>query len=170
MTTETVKKTDDGMMFVLDMTATPSGGPREHDMLVEGVVRTIKFVPGKPNKMPREIAVKFLKISTAFKLTDANGTVLPWRGVPKQPDELQAGEKLKLAPDETIANFHDLHDQALWLRAVEFPGGEKVAESGDREAMIALIVTALAERKKINSVNEANPDEWTPPADDEDAA
>lgn len=171
MTTETVKKpADAGVMYVIDMTATPNSGPREHDMMVDGVVRSIKFVPGKPYKMPREVAVKFLRISTAFKLTDADGNVLAWRGVPKQPDELQAGEKLRLAPDETVANYNDLHDEALWLRAVSLPGGEKVTKDGSREDVIAFIIGAIAERKKLNSVNEANPDEWTPPADSEEDA
>ncbi|TIW14897.1 MAG: hypothetical protein E5V70_05250 [Mesorhizobium sp.] len=90
MTTETVKKpADAGVMYVIDMTATPNSGPREHDMMVDGVVRSIKFVPGKPYKMPREVAVKFLRISTAFKLTDADGNVLAWPGARRDGRQLQ---------------------------------------------------------------------------------
>lgn len=155
-------------MHVIDMTALPGQDDREHQILVDGVARTFKFKAGKPTALPPEIAVKFLKTDT-FKLTDEKGTVLPWRGVPRQPDELQAGEKLILKPEEVVANLDELHDDALWLRVAQLPGGEK-ANREDRDAMISYIITTTEARKKANTVNEADPDSFTPEAEADDFA
>lgn len=161
---------DAAKMYVMDLTALPGHPPREHEMVVDGITRPFKFHAGKPLELPTEIAVKFLKHSTTFKLTDKLGNVQEWRGAPKQPEDLQAGERLRLGPDETVARYAELTDDALFVRVCQMPGGEAVARSSDRAAIITFIMDATAARKKANSVSEADPDSFIPEPEFEDAA
>src|SRR5712692_9327118 len=90
-------------LFVLDTTATLASGPRTHEMIVDGAVKPFTFEPSKPLPLDPAVALKFLK-HAAFQLTDENGAPKEYRRRPKQPDELEAGEALILADEQTVAN------------------------------------------------------------------
>lgn len=162
-------------VLVLDTTATPESGPRKHELIVQGAVKTFTFDPGKPTGLPPEIAAKFLR-HEAFKLVNAKGEVQEYRRRPKQPDELEAGETIELSENETIAHFDELSSAALFQRALEMPGGEKFARSEkkpDRAEMIAFIKSHVAARAKANQSRERDigADEFVPELEpDEEAA
>jgi hypothetical protein len=158
-------------MRVLDTTAVD--GPRIHDMDVKGAIRKFKFEPGVGTEMPATVAAKFLK-HAAFTLVDENGNALKYERAPKQPEELQAGETLVLAPHETVARFDELSSRALVQRCAEIPLGEKfaLAEKLDRPGMIAFLVDAAAiKRKKNPATSDVASDEFIPePATGDEAA
>lgn len=161
-------------MLVLDATAIPGGGPREHQQLVGGVLTTFTFQPGKPLELAYEIAVKFLRHGpAAFRLVDAEGKVLEYKTRPRQPEELGAGEHLVLAPEETVARYDELSNTALMARALELPMGEAFAKAQDkldRGKLIAFIRDAKLAIKKANTVNEADKDAFVPEVDDDELA
>jgi hypothetical protein len=136
-------------MRVLDTTATPEFPKRVHEMIVDRILKSFTFEHGKGLEMPREIALKFLKWE-AFKLVDAKGNVLDYQRRPKQPEELQAGEALTLADNETVARYDELSNGALQARVLELPGGEQFAVNPSRDAIIRFIV---AHKQKIAATN-----------------
>lgn len=157
------------VMLVLDTTA--RDGIRTHEMIVQGVVRSFNFEVGKGLPLPTTTAVKFLK-HDAFKLVDEKGEVLEWQRRPKQPNELGAGETLKLADNETIARVDELSNGALLRRALELPLGEKFSTGSDRQEMIAfLVAVSVAANKSRAARPENGPNEFTPAEElDEEAA
>lgn len=159
------------LMHVLDLSATPTSGKREHEIMVDGLMRVISFEPSKPTPLQPHIAIKFLKFPESFKLTDEAGELLPFQNTPKQPHELQAGERFKLDRESTIARYDELHTPALQIRVLQMDGGEVFRDSRDRQAMIAFIITKTEEKLK-KSVGREDPlgiDEWMPPAENNDA-
>lgn len=161
------------ILYVLDTTATHDSGPRTHEQIVDGAVQPFKFEFGKPVPMPPAIALKFLR-HDGFKLTDERGNVREFRRPPRQPNELQAGEKFALGSEETVARYDELSTPALQHRVLEMPGGEQFAQTPVRAEMIKFIVDAKA---KENQRRQATPEQMaTDPAalelefDDEMAA
>ena len=158
-------------LYVLDTTAKPGRGTREHQMIVDGHIKTFKFEPGIPSELPFPVAIKFLKIAE-FIRSDAEGNPQPYQRQPKQPHEMGAGEKFELKDDQTVASYHELSNMALLQRALELPRGELVAR--DRKSLIDFIVTTAVERRKANtekaSSGKASDVELAeiPPIDDED--
>jgi hypothetical protein len=157
------------VLHVLDTTATHDGPPREHAMTLEGgITRNYRFTAGKPTELPWEIALKFLK-HDAFRLTDADGNLIPWRGTPRQPEDLAAGERFHLADDEVVARYDELTTQALQMRCAQMPSGESIARARDRDAMIAFIVERTMKRRLENSMQEnTDPDSFMPPPESDD--
>jgi hypothetical protein len=160
---------------VLDLTATAESGPRTHEQIVNGAKRQFTFKPGEPLELPIEIAVKFLKHAEAFKLVNAEGEIVPYNRQPKQPEDLQAGETLALAENETIARFDELSTAALVQRVMELPGGEQFAQSEtkpERSALVAFLIDAVKQKRKGNQAPkpDVGPDEFVPDAEIEDAA
>jgi hypothetical protein len=143
--------------FVLDTTAIPGKGSRDHAMIVLGLHKSFKFEPGIPLEMPIEIAIKFLR-HDAFKLTDKDGNPLPYHRQPRQPDELGAGEKLELNDHQTVADYGELTNMALLQRALELPGGEMLKDKGDRQSLTDFIIRATVARRKLNASKEADRD------------
>jgi hypothetical protein len=177
-TTETVKTKPaaksaiPATFYVLDTTAIPGGGKRAHEMMVDGVLKTFEFEPGKGLEMDRFVALKFLNID-AFKRVDEKGNLLPFRRPPKQPHELGAGEQFKLADEETVAHFDELSTPALQHRVTAMPGGELFAQAGSRSDMIAFIVAAkkAAAKANISTSSDMGRDDFLPAPDfDEEAA
>lgn len=162
-------------ILVLDTTATPAGGPRIHEQLVNGQVRQFTFKPGEPLEMPIEVAVKFLRFP-AFLRVNEKGEPIAYTRQPKQPEELQAGEQIELSEHETIARFDEITSKALLQRAMELPGGERFAAAGesgpDREAMIAFLVEKAKERRKANiaAKPDIGADEFFPEPEEMEAA
>jgi hypothetical protein len=142
------------MLHVVDTTAQPGQPPRVHEMPVAGIATPFSFEHGKPLPMPHAVALRFLRHET-FVLTDADGKPLPFQRRPKQPEELQAGEQLKLADDEVVARYEELSTIALQTRVLELPGSEHfAAERPDRKAMIAFLQNAKAEAKARTASSE----------------
>lgn len=168
-------------LFVLDTTAQPDStdsqgktlpGARHHQMPVDGILKTFIFEHGKPLEMPRAIALKFLK-HDGWKLTDKDGNLKTFRRPPKQPHELQAGEQLVVANDETVARYDELSTNALQHRVLEMVGGEKFAGSSpNRDAMIDFIVAAKVAAAKLNTSKkpDVGRDEFVPDADLDEVA
>lgn len=158
--------------LVLDTTARPDIA-RTHELIIDGIPRPFTFHYGKPLELEVAIAVKFLK-HEGFKRVDADGNVIPFKRAPKQPDELQAGETLHIAVDETIARFDELTNNALQHRCLEMPGGEQFARNPLRQAMIDFIVDRKRTTAKANTAKPERLDleEFTPEPelDDELAA
>lgn len=161
--------TEPATMLVLDTTA--KDGPRVHEQIVNDSIQQFTFMPGKGLPLSTAIAVKFLK-HDGFKRVDAEGNLLEWRRAPKQPDELGAGEAIKVGDAETIARVDELSKQALLQRALEMPGGEKFTAASDRTDMVDFIVqTTIARRKAKLAKSELGKDDFVPePALDEEAA
>lgn len=166
-------KKKDEKFFIVDPTAVPNPqaldedgkrGTRTHELVVDGLPRPFRFEYGKSQEVPVELAVKFLK--AGFKRVDEKGNLIAYEGPPKQPDELQAGETLKLKTNETIARFEELSSHALQHRVMILPGGEVFAKSSDRRAMVNFIV---AHKEKLASINKAAPEGgFTPEAEADD--
>lgn len=166
------KSVGPAVFHVLDTTAVPGGGKRTHEMLVDGVVKTFEFEPGRPLEMDRAVALKFLNIE-AFKCVDEKGNLLPFRRPPKQPHELGAGEQFKLADDETVAHFDELSTPALQHRVLAMQGGEQFGQNANRTDMVAFIVAARKAVAKLNLAKapDIGRDDFVPSPDlDEEAA
>lgn len=167
------KDTKPAHLLVLDSTATE--GPRTHEQIVDKIVTPYTFERGKPLRLPYAVAAKFLQ-HDAFKCVNEEGKIIAWQRRPRQPEELGAGERLKLADNETIARYDELSSAALFQRAVELPGGERFAKAGqrpERTDMIAFITEAAVLKKKANVSNEKDigEGEFVPEAEaEEDAA
>lgn len=157
-------------LFVLDTTAIPGKGDREHIMIVNGLEMPFVFKPGIPRELPIETAIKFLK-HDAFKRTDKDGNPLPYHRRPKQPDELEAGEKFHIGDNETIAKYFELGNMALMQRTLELPGGEAINKD-NREAMIDFIKKSEMARRVANKAKSADigRDDFVPEPEVEDAA
>lgn len=163
-------KAPDVQLLVLDTTAINE--PRTHEQVVDGVIRPFVFERGKPLPLPFAIASKFL-VHEAFKLMNEKGEIIAWKRHPKQPDELGAGEKIKVGDDETIARYDELSNNALLQRAVVMPGGEKFAQGKDRPdrgAMISFITeaTKLKRRAMLSAEKDIGDGEFTPEAEADD--
>lgn len=135
-------------LFVLDTTAKPGQGPREHQMIVDGLIKTYKFEPVTPLELPFAVAIKFLRIPE-FIRTSKEGDALPYQRQPKQPHEMGAGEKFELADHQTVADYNELSNVALLQRALELPQGEMVPR--DRKSLTEFIVKTYVERRKANA-------------------
>jgi hypothetical protein len=155
-------------LFVLDSTATPEAPARTHEMIVDGAIREFTFKSRVPLELPRAIALRFVK-HDSFKLTNAQGEpIAEFRRQPRQPDELQAGETLTLADDETVARYDELSTPALQHRVLEMPGSEHFdAPAPSRKDMIAFIIAAKLEARAKNTsrVKDVGADEFVPDAD-----
>lgn len=155
-------------MLVLDTTA--KDGPRVHEQIINDSIQQFTFHPGKGLPLAPAIAVKFLK-HDAFKRIDEHGNVLEWRRAPKQPDELGAGEVLKIADTETIARVDELSIGALLQRSLEMPGGERFTAQSKRSEMIDFIVaTTIARKKAKMAPPEMGANDFVPEAEIDDDA
>lgn len=155
-------------MLVLDTTATVASGKRVHEQIINGARQSFTFEPNVALELDAAVALKFLR-HDAFKLVQ-NGQIVDKQRRPKQPDELEAGEKVVLQEHETIARLDELSTKALFTRAVEMPGGEVFAQSPtppDRNALITFIMKRKADIKKANlsKKKDVADDEFVPEAE-----
>ncbi len=148
--------------FVVDLSAVSE--PRYHDVIIDGTLRQVKFTRGEPTAMPAHVALKFLRHPDAFKRTDEHGTPMPFSMAPKQPHEMEAGQKFKLERDQTVALMSELHTPALKARVLAIEGGERFKDSRDRDAMIEFLIAKTEEkqRKNIGAEPGLGIDEFTP--------
>lgn len=142
---EPKKKDDDANFLCVQDTTVKVDAIRVHDIPVFGdggeIVQTIqvKCQHGSRTKVAKNIGLQFLKHDT-FIVSTMDGRVL-------KPLKLHEGGDggLKLAENETVANYDELSDEALFRRCHILPASEDVAEDTPREDMIAFIKMA---RKK----------------------
>lgn len=156
------------LLLVLDTTATHESGKRTHELIVEGMKKSFVFEAGVPQALAPAIAFKFLK-HDAFWLVDDKGNRQDYRRRPRQPDELQAGEVLTLADNETVARYEELSMPALIQRALELPNSEKFSASNpSRSEMVKFIVEAKTKAKRENTKKDMAPNEFVPEAEFEE--
>ena len=160
------KKEEPGTMFIVDGAAVRE--QRIHEMIVDGDIVSYGFQPGTPTEVPYAVGVRFLAIPSFYR-TDEQGSRLTWRPAPKQPDEYQPGEQFKLAEDEVVARYDELSGEALRMRAMMLPGGERFAGPSTRDEMIQFIVERKKATRRANSqadtrTVEGGIEEWTPDA------
>lgn len=145
---------DIGFLYVLDRSATHRAGTREHELiLADGEIRPFAFEPFKGTRLPFEIAMRFLK-SEGFVLVDATNQVIPFKKLPKRPEELEAGEQLKVGMEETIARYDELTDRALAMRVAQLPGSEVIVRRGSRDEMVKFIVDFYQLKARQNARRE----------------
>jgi hypothetical protein len=142
-------------LFVIDTTALPAKPPREHEMIVDGLIKVFKFEPTVPLELPIAVAIKFLK-HAEFKRTNKDGELQPYHRRPKQPDELKAGERFTLGDHQTVALYSELTNVALFQRAMELPRGEMLPDKGNRQALIDFIAKAEIEKRKANAAKQGD--------------
>jgi len=170
------------VLHVLDTTAMPDSvgadgrpvsGARTHQMPFEGGIKSFTFQHGTPLPLPPAMALKFLKHYPAFLLTDEQGNPQPYNRRPKQQNELEAGERLIIKDDETVARYDELSNSALQRRILEMPDSDKFAAANpSRTEMIAFIVSRNVKvkeetRAKVPDVTE---NEFVPMAELEEEA
>lgn len=140
---------------------------REHEV-APGV--TLRFHHDRPTPVPEAIALLMLK-NPAFRRTDATGQELVFKNPPKQLSELEAGEQLKLTPNETIASLDELNAEALKVRAARLPGGDKMVRA-KKEDIIAFIVETVtkmeAEKAGPAERNRNSAEDFMPQAETDD--
>lgn len=156
---------DEDVLFVTDPTTQPqtttmgldgkpitAGGFKVHDQWVDGEIRQFRFDHGKPLKMARATAMKFLK--AGFTVRDKTGTVI--KPLLTEPDDL-VGKKaaFKLSFDQTVAELSELNLDALLKRVYQLPDGDRFTPESSPDEMIAFIVKKKAALAKAN----AGPDE-----------
>lgn len=129
-----------------------TGGFRIHEQLVDGEIRQFKFEHGKPTKMARAPAMKFL--SKGFIVKDASGKAI--KPLLTEPDGL-VGKKpeFKLMFNQTIAELEELNIEALLKRVYQLPNGDRFGPDSSPADMVAFIVHSKAKLAKAN----AGPDE-----------
>lgn len=139
--------------------------PRQHEFMIAGRPRTLSFTYGVGVPLPVAVAVKLLKHPNFVRVGD-DGEEMTWKNPPRQPDEYGAGERLKLAEDQTIASYDELTAEALKIRAAQLPGGE-VLRTANKADVIAFIVKVTAERRALNTAVDPDAldrDAWMPDA------
>lgn len=158
----------DKEFYICDLSAKDPGVKRDHQMIIDGALKTFSFSANKPTRMSRAAGIKFLRHSENFRRTDKDGNEILWQATPTQPGDLQAGQTLVLADGETIARYDEMHIDALRVRAMQLPDGERFADAENRDEIIAFIISKQVETAKKNSKNDMAPDEFVPEPEIED--
>lgn len=168
------------MLYVIDTTAVPdrvSGdgqaripGHREHEMIVNGNRKVVRFEHGKPTALPWPLAMKFLRHTEVFKLTDEHGNEMEFQATPRQPEDMQAGERFRIDDNEVVARLDELTTHALRVRCAMLPGGDDIAEKGTRDEIVKFIVERTVQMRVQRQSQEPDvgEDSFTPPPVDED--
>ena len=128
------KKSD--TLFVLDTTCKP-GETRQHSQLVDGIITPFDFIHGKKTEIDTAVAMKFLK-TKEFIVTDHDGKRV--EQTPEQPDE-HARKPFILTDRQVVADLNELTDEALWKRASQLIGGEKLSKDAGRGRFVDFLET-----------------------------
>lgn len=150
-------------IHVVDTTVLP-GEKRVHELTVEGRNKAFAFEHNTPLELPFAIAMKFLHI-TEFIATDEKGEPKPFLRTPTQPEELQAGQRFRLADNETVARYDELTLEALLTRAALLPGGEAVKRNLGKDKIAKFIEEAAKVRRLANVQSDTDPDSFVPEPD-----
>lgn len=140
--TEELEDLDDEVipdtLFVQDLTSKKPKEARVHQLIFDGVTKDFPFLPNERVEMPFAHACKFL-VDPAFVVTDHDGK----RYVPS-PKRVKASDIARLGPDQVIAGLNELGTEALYVRAVKFPDGEKLNRATSRAELIEFLIAAHA--------------------------
>ncbi len=133
---------------VLDTTATPEGGNRRHEIIINGVKRAYTFEPLVPLDMPDAHARKFVEIDS-FHVIDDEGnrlrTLIPiTRGFGEQTPK-----GTLLGSDECIARLDELTFEALLARCGPLAGGERMKRTDTKETLVAFLLSARAAKIQV---------------------
>lgn len=156
------------IVFVIDTTAVPTSdnpdGVRTHTVEVNGMDKRFVFKPDEPKELPKFVAAKFLK-HEGFIRVDEEGNQMPWEDVPKQPDELAAGEKFRLEANQTIARLDELTNEALAHRAALLPRGDVMLNQATRREEVVNFILDAEKKRRVENTRPENddPDMYTPP-------
>lgn len=123
-------------LFVQDLTSKKPDVPRIHTLIIDGKPVNFPFLPGERVEMPFMHAAKFL-IDPAFIVTDHDG-----KRYEPAPKRISASELKELRASQVIADLGELSTEALFLRAVKFPDGEKLNRATSRDNLIEFLKTA----------------------------
>ena len=123
-------------LFVEDLTAQSYDHPRVHTHIIGGHEKDFEFFKGKKNEMPFAHACRFL-IDPAFVVRDADGNVFK-----PSPKRISTTDITSLRADQVIADIRELTNDALYLRAMKFPGGESLNRSMAREEIVEFLIAA----------------------------
>lgn len=132
-----VKKQEAETVFVTDSTATPGYPTRTHEIIVNGNNVQYEFQHGKSCEMPYAHGMKFLGIES-FEVKHRDGTRIPT--LPNVAERANGQQPPKLRPDEVIAKFDELSEEALIRRSNAIPGGERFTGQSDRDALIGFLL------------------------------
>lgn len=126
-------------LFVQDLTSRDQKTARVHTLIFDGTPKDFPFMPGEKVELPFAHAAKFL-IDDAFVVTDHDGHVYT-----PSPKRIKTSDVKALRPDQVIAELAELTDDALYIRAVKFPGGEVLNRATSRSDLIEFLVEAHAQ-------------------------
>lgn len=120
-------------LAVIDTSATADCPVRVHDMMVNGEWKRIEFNFGKPTVLDYAVAMKFNLPGFIVRDADENEIAPP----PVTSDAVA----FQLAPDEIVARYDELTNEALVMRCVVKHGGERfVSGEGTRKEMIGFLL------------------------------
>lgn len=118
--------------LVIDHSVGEQNPLREHTLRVNGADLVVRFRFGESTFLPEDVAMKF--VMAGFTVRDAEDIEI---AVPVVTDDTI---KIRIGPDEVVANLSELTAQALLLRSVALPDGERfLATPEDRPSMIAFL-------------------------------
>lgn len=117
---------------VWDSSATPQAKERIHEIIFEGEIIEVTFNYNKPTLLPFEKAIKFRQ--DGFIVKDPAGFQV--EGPNKKNDSVTD----KLEKNEVIARLDELSLDALIVRAVMRPGGEKYSKSTSKKELIDFLL------------------------------
>lgn len=120
---------------VTDTTCVPGAPRRVHAMMIGGSVKEIEFNLGRPTAVPLDVGLRFLK-TDAFLVVDPR-TGRKYDPTPPVPTQ-ESG--FRLGPDETVARWDELTQDALFVRAKQLPGAEDIKKgSTPKEKLIEFL-------------------------------
>lgn len=134
-TAKKAEEKEEPFLLVEDQTATLNYPERTHEIVYDGKVKAFTFKYGEKQKMPVDLALKFLK-HDAFVVTDPD-TGNRYEPTPAAPD---MGLGVKLQPGECVARYDELSLESLIVRAKQLPGGEKLNRNLGKQAVIDFIL------------------------------
>lgn len=135
---------------VLDTTARIIDGKskeqsaRVHTQIINGVHENHRFLPGEWTRMPFDHAMKYLRVAE-FRVRVVGETDLMTRPLDIQ-DLLRPVDPAILPVDQCVAEFTELHADALLVRCKMLPGGEAISNRSGRAGMIAFLTAARKKR------------------------
>lgn len=121
-------------LSVMDTSATFDCPVREHQIMLNGEIKTVTFEHGKPTILSKEIGLKFMMAGFIVRDAEDNELVIPTSSA----DEL--------AEDEVVAKLSELTDDSLLIRSLSKVGGEQFAVGEvSRKALISFLTSKPAD-------------------------
>ena len=136
---------------VIDTSATVLAPHRQHDQVINGVIKHFDFYYDKQTFLPREIALKFLKEGFIVKSPEGSEVTMPGKDKELSTD--------KLAKDEVIAKLDELSLEALIVRSIMLPGGEKFSKSTSRQDLIQFLMGKKGAKRVASRPAEEEPED-----------